>query len=57
MFFRVLQLERHILVKALIVCYHFTRCNWARMKTRKFSKEKTDRFRKSNWNDKRFDRE
>ena len=36
----MLWLESHILVKVYIVCRQFTRGNWARRKTRKFSKKK-----------------
>ena len=43
-------------MKVPIVCRQFTRGNRAKMKTRKSSKEKTDKLQKGNWNDKRFDR-
>ena len=44
-------------MKVPIVYCQFARGDWARMKTRKIIKEKTDRLQRGDWNDKRFERE
>ena len=38
------------------MCRQFARGNWAGMKTRKFSKQKTEWLQEGDWDDTRFDR-